>query len=437
MSELEKFIDALVDFIKTYQFHHIPQFYYDALFNYLAVTLKGSQQEAVSIVADTFTKDGTGDYQPLGRNEKLSLSNCVYIDCLSSAILAYDDIHFQTGVHPCGPVASCILAVARLEKLSLKEVLEALCIGMEIECRMAVALFDNQKSALKGWYPTGIVGGIGAVAAIARLYHFTNEQTKSAMALAATYASGVRGTHGSMAGSIVPAIASQNGFIAAMLIKNGLTCHVNAITGQNGLICQITDAPAINTALKGLSQTFISMQSSCKMYPYGFISYAAIASLKNKHITYEIESITVEVSPYVALLGSQSHPQTMYDAFVSLPYIVAKVIVDPKRITKPLDEFFYIDQKTKEIIDKISIKANPKMQNNEAKIMIKSQDKIHTYECHQAPGSQECPTTHLQVIQKFKCLMNKNCDKVIHHFYHQDISDIYDFIISAMRSSYS
>lgn len=45
--------------------------------------------------------------------------------------------------------------------------------------------------------------------------------------------------------------------------------------------------------------------------------------------------------------------------------------------------------------------------------------------------------THLQVIQKCKCLMNKNCDKVIHHFYHQDISDIYDFIISAMRSSYS
>lgn len=115
MNELERLIDQLANFATNYQITQIPTYYYDALFNYLGVSLYSSNQEAVQIVANTFKDDG-GKYLPLGQQTPQTLANCVLIDCLSSAILAYDDIHLETTIHPCGPIASSLLAIARKQK---------------------------------------------------------------------------------------------------------------------------------------------------------------------------------------------------------------------------------------------------------------------------------------------------------------------------------
>lgn len=307
-------------------------FYYDAFLNYYAVTQSGCHEMAVEIAVKEALFEGTGNYQPIGREEKLSLIDCVRIDCLSSAIQAYDDIHFSTTTHPCGPVASAILGVSRFKDVTVKDAIEALKIGMEVECRFAKALFMKPH----GWYPTGIVGGIGASVAVGRLLHFDENQMAQVMSLAAAYVSGNRGTHGSMTGSYVPAIAAASGFRAAMLVDHGFTSSVGAITGGNGLFALMNKDADLKGALEDIGHVYISEETSCKPYPFGFITFAPIDCVeKIKVDPKDITKMELEISKRCHLLGYNKAPKNQYEGLVSIPYIVARGLVDPDKLYEP------------------------------------------------------------------------------------------------------
>lgn len=428
MNEIEIFGEELVNFIYQTDLKIIPQYYYDAFLNYLGVTYLGSTHSAIPIVLQTLLDDYTGKFHPFNRKEKVSLSDVALIDCFSSAIQAYDDIHFETTTHPCGPVLSAILALSRKQKISLHAALNALCVGMEVEVRLAIALFSKETYSHSGWYTTGIVGGIGAAAALSHLLQFNKDQIKSAIALACNYASGLRGSHGSIAGSFIPAIASKNGFIAAMLVEKGMTCSFTSLVGENGLIQQITTNSAIEKARKGLGKEYLSLNSSCKPYPYGFISFSAIALLMQIDIDFHnIKEITVEVSSRVKQLGANAHPKTMYDAFVSLPYIIASLLVNKEKAFLPLNENFTVTPEEKTIINKIVIKENTKMSDEEIYMTINN----HQYYLKNAPGSINKPMQHDEIIEKFKKITTIiNQEQFINELYHKDINDIYQFIIN-------
>ena len=427
MSELELFGEELVDFIEKTDLQKIPEFFYDTLLNYLGVTYLGASHLAITVVINTLLEDHQGTYQPFNRKENVSLADVALIDCFSSAVYAYDDIHFETTTHPCGIVISAILAFARKEQLSINETLNALYIGMETECRLATVMFDKKAESKSGWYTSGIVGGLAVAAALSYLYKFDRKKIKSALALASNYASGIRGSHGSMAGSFIPAIACKNGFIATMLVKNGMTCSFASLVGENGLIKQIAAKPALQKARKGQ----LSLNTSCKPYPYGFISFSAIALLLKIDIDYRIiDKIIVEVSSRVKNLGSNFSPQNMYDGLVSLPYIIGHILVDRKNGYLPLNSNFIITDDEQEIINKIVIKENSKLSDDEIYISINDKK----YYLKDAPGSVNHLMTHNEVINKFKTITDiKNKEEFIEKLYHQDITDIYQFIIENFK----
>lgn len=421
MNDLELFFEELIDFIDTTRIEKIPLFYYDALLNYLSVTLKGAKLAPLDNLIRTLQEDHQGNYYPLNRQEKVSLSDCVLIDCFSSSLLAYDDIHYPTSTHPCGPVASALLALARKQRVSIHNFLEALCIGMEVECRVGLLMFSNNQSA---WYTTGIVGGIGAAVACGKILNFNKQQYKNAISIACNQASGIRGSHGSIIGSMVPAFASQNGYLACVLTVNNITCHENSFIGNNGLIYSITSNPNVALAKANLKERLISMETVCKPYPYGFISFACIDIIKNVEIDlFNLKSIKVEVSPMVKRLGANYHPKSLYDGIVSLPYLIARTMLDKNSIYKPLTEEFYVTKKEVELINKIEIIVVDNLNDNEAKITI-----IDNKNNHILLPPNDNKMEHHDVINKFKKLIKAN-NQWINDFYHKPIEDIYRFII--------
>ena len=403
----------------------VPQFYEDALLNYLAVTLRGSHEHAVDVLIEALLEDSKGDYSPIGRKEKLSLGDCCKVDCFSSAILAYDDIHFATTTHPCGPVASAILAISRKQKVSLDEAIEALCAGMEVECRIATALFDATDCA-PGWYTTGVAGVFGAAVGAGRLLGFDVKMMESVLGLAASYASGIRGTHGSMAGSFVPAIAAKNGYEAAMLVAHGFTCNLSALTGSNGLILQITRNPDIEKAIADLGTVFMSQEVSAKPYPLGFISFAPIECAKKFSGYKGIEEVSLEVSNRLAILGSNPIPKTMYEGFVSLPYVVAKTLVDDQLIIEPLSEKLTISREILDLIEKVKIRVNQQLRDEEARLTIRIGKQTYSSICTNALGSKNNPMKHEDILEKCQKLIQN--DNWINGYYQNTIDDLYKYI---------
>lgn len=380
--------------------------------NWFGCALAGAQSQAAAVVAGVHRRDGQGPARPIGRDEMLPVSAAVAVDCLASAALAYDDIHFETTLHPAGPVAAAIFGVARQRQISGRAALQALRVGMEIECRVARALFAPEAGARAGWYPTGIAGGIGAAAATGRLLGQDPATMANSLALAASQASGTRGTHGAMSAYLPPAIAAEAGFKAALMADQGFTCPTGALDGPMGLARMIAATPAFDRALAGLGEVHVSTASAAKIYPYGFISYAVISCILCLHRWpaaegREPERIELHVSPTCARLGANPLPQSAFDAQVSLPWIAARVLCDPALAFVPVDQdFLPYDPMVPGAARKVAVIAAPELGDEQARLEAHyaGGGKL-IVDCNAAPGSAANPVTPAEVRAKFQRLI--------------------------------
>ena len=107
-------------------------------------------------------------------------------------------------------------------------------------------------------------------------------------------------------------------------------------------------------------------------------------------------------------------------------FIIINIIKKKKNGYLPLNNNFIITDDEQEIINKIVIKENSKLSDDEIYISINDKK----YYLKDAPGSVNHPMTHDEVIDKFKNITDiKNKEEFIEKLYHQDITDIYQFII--------
>lgn len=88
----------------------------------------------------------------------LGYQGAVQIDAYHAALLNgiashvhdYDDTHLDTIIHPTGPVASALLAVAEWKKgVSGKDFIAALVAGIEAECKLGLAVWPEHYDV--GW----------------------------------------------------------------------------------------------------------------------------------------------------------------------------------------------------------------------------------------------------------------------------------------------
>jgi 2-methylcitrate dehydratase PrpD len=394
MQDIENFGDALIAFAYEDMQKEISPFYVDTFLNWYGCALAGSRQTAVERTISFYVMDAPSELlPPIGRAEHISASASIAIDCLSSACLAYDDINFETTLHPAGPVAAAILGLSRCRPISGSEALRALRLGMEIECRVALVLFNRGTEAAEGWYPTGIAGGIGAAAALGRLLGFDEARLRTAVGIAAARASGTRGTHKSMASYYVPGLAAASGYISARLAEAGLSCGMSSLTGGKGLIRQIAPKPDIEIGMDRLGSYYACEATSCKPYPYGFVAHAVIKCCRDLHKKMleegrRLRKLVVHVSPTAASIGGDHEPENVYDAQISLSYIAARVLRDPAQAFEPVDENFSIDEETALIARQVSVAGNRNLQNEQARLFATFEDggECEIY-CGVAPGA--------------------------------------------------
>lgn len=89
----------------------------------------------------------------LGHNgkSKTDAQHAALLNGIASHVLDYDDTHLDKFIHPTGPVASALLAVADWKgKVSGKDFLLALVAGVETECKLGLSVWPDHYDA--GWY---------------------------------------------------------------------------------------------------------------------------------------------------------------------------------------------------------------------------------------------------------------------------------------------
>ena len=106
----------------------------------------------------------------LGRAEKVDMASAALINGITSHTFDFDDTHLKTIIHPAGPVASAILALAEHMgssgampgNFTGRALIDALVIGIDVACRVGNAMYPDHYD--RGWHITGSTGTLGAAA---------------------------------------------------------------------------------------------------------------------------------------------------------------------------------------------------------------------------------------------------------------------------------
>jgi 2-methylcitrate dehydratase PrpD len=302
-----------------------------AMLNFVGVAIGGAQEPATEAALKGCQALASGEVPLLGRAERLDAQGAAIVNCVCSSALTFDDTHLTTITHPTGPVAAAALAYAHGRAISWQDFLVALALGIEIECRLACALAGEHVKASRGWYVTGLAGGVGAAAAIGKLMNLPTAQLGWALGLGAMQAAGTRASHASLAIALVPGFAARNGVAAALLAQAGVTCGVGAIDGRNGLLQVIAPETDAGVLTRGLGSEFELLNNSYKPYPCGIVIHPSIDAcfkLRAGGVTPDaIERIELDVHADTLTLCWRKLPQTELDAQVSLYHWVAAALV--------------------------------------------------------------------------------------------------------------
>ncbi|MBU6189893.1 MAG: MmgE/PrpD family protein, partial [Betaproteobacteria bacterium] len=161
-----------------------------SLVNFFACALAGFRDPAVTTAARVFTRIGPGGaFTQIGSGMTMSLLHAASLNAMAANVFDFDDTHLPTIAHPTAPVAPVALALSQARRVSGIELLEAITAGIELQCRIALAISPGHYS--RGWHITSTCGVFGAAIAAARLLGLDARQTVWAFGSAAVQGAGL------------------------------------------------------------------------------------------------------------------------------------------------------------------------------------------------------------------------------------------------------
>lgn len=199
----------------------------------IGVTLAGAQEEAVLALARWVQEQGGPPVaRVFGHGLRVPAAAAALLNATAAHALDYDDFAFSN--HPSAVLVPAILAAADSSAADGAMLLRAYAIGYEVWSDAFLREKDLYYD--QGWHPTAVLGTLGATAAACVIWNLSAEQTRHALALAASSAGGVFENFGTMAKPFHGGRAAWVGLQAAGMARCGLQASATAIEGRHGLM---------------------------------------------------------------------------------------------------------------------------------------------------------------------------------------------------------
>jgi 2-methylcitrate dehydratase len=286
----------------------------------------------------------------------------------AAAIRYYDlnDVYVsRQASHPSDAIAACF-AVAETEKASAKDIIAAIVLAYEIECRLVDA-FDLSARRFDATVFT-----LPAVAlAAGKLMKLDREKLTQAVNIAVNDHVPLAQTRTQTLSDwkgIADANAVRNGVFAALLARGGLTGPAPVFEGHSGFFQSVTRPVTIDTAaFGGAGVPFRIGAVGLKAYPAQVYTQTAIvaatAVAKDVGNLDRVASIDIATTNrgYV-MAGSEPEkwaPDTRDTADHSLPYIVARAMFDGDITNESYAPSRLRDPKILTFMKKITVKEDP------------------------------------------------------------------------------
>ena len=308
-----------------------------AFIDTIACSLAGMAEEGPRILMSVPGVAGaSGPASIWATDRRTSVLDATLVNGAASHALDYDDVAGVMGGHPSAMLIPAMIGLGESLGSSGHDLALAYVVGYETECRIARGVHFHHYD--KGWHPTATLGIFGTAAAAARLLKMDVEQTAVALALAASFAAGLKANFGTMTKPLHVGHASRNGIFAALLARAGHTANPAAFEHKQGFL-EVFNGPGTYDTGKILANWYEPVECEgggepgLKPWPCCGSTHASIDRMLLLARTHDLKPGDVErieVSPHARRLPHTDNPDPRgaLAAKFSIQYCVARALTD-------------------------------------------------------------------------------------------------------------
>lgn len=312
-----------------------------AFLNSFGCMLGGADDPAVDLLWSALRPHaGAPAARLFGRGQRTDALTAALVNGYSSNILDFDDTHLTTVIHPGPACLSAVLAIAEagpdggangIPELTGAKLLDAFLIGMEVACRLGVAIGHGHYA--RGWHITGTCGVVGAAVATGRLLGLDTVKMAHAIGIAATSATGLGEMMGGMSKSYNIARAGREGLNAALIAATGFTSSLRAIEAPRGFAVVLADGFDEDRLTGSLGERWEAALDTYKPYPCGIVLHPLIdgclqVAAQSGAPAAAIERVEVKVHPLVMVLTGRTDPKDGLESKLSFTHACAVALAD-------------------------------------------------------------------------------------------------------------
>ena len=256
---------------------------------------------------------------------------------------------------------------------------------------------------------TTSVASIGTAAACARALRLTETQIAWALGIAATQASGLRETGGSMSKALNAGHAARCGLVAALLAARDFTGATTALEGPNGFVHAFGSPRAIDEMLAAWGDGYHIAANTYKAFPCGIVTHPAISACLDLHAqgvrADDVETLALTVHPVAVRLTGRKQLAGPLDAKLSVCHTAAAALARGKVGVREFDAACIEDPAVVRLREKIRVGANDAYAMDEAEAEARMSDgrRIVVHVDH-AIGSLERPLSDRALEDKLASL---------------------------------
>jgi len=360
----------------------------------------------------------------IGTDRRTTADLAAFANGAAARYLDFNDTYVgRFAVHPSDNIAAC-LAVAEAERASARELITAIVIAYEVNCRLVDAL----DIAARGWDPPLL--GLPAVAlAAGRLMKLGPEQLTHAVSLAVNDHIPLAQTRvGALSDwkGIAAAEAGRNAVFASMLARAGLSGPAPIFEGRSGFFVQVAGPADVDVEAFGRGGVRFLIHQ-CSLKPYPAVIYTQTAIVAAIEVAKEVGSLdrisAIEIATTrrgYQRTGSEPEkwlPKTRETADHSLPYIAARAMFDGDITDESFAPQKFRDPAVVAFMQKIKVAEDPALTARTGGAVptrvtaILSDGQRITREVDHAPGFPGRPMTRADVDRKFKGNVGKHWPK--------------------------
>lgn len=418
--------DEVVDFALGVQLADVPAEVLDlakrSLLDAVGLAVAGIVTETARIPRRVIARYGdlSGDASVLGTSDRLPARFAAYLNGLSIHAHDYDDTQLAVRpdrvygllTHPSAPVLPSSLAILERDGGSGSDLLLSYLVGVEIATKLAEAIDPRHYDS--GFHATATLGAIGSAAGAARAAGLTADQTKVALSLAATQATGLRENFGTMTKPFHAGRAAESAVFAVELAAEGFTAAPNILEARRGFFSAAGGGydPTAVMGILGAPWTFASPGVSIKPHPSGSLTHPGMGAMQDLILREDIRPedvrrVTVGTNRHMPNALIHHRPQTELNAKFSMEFCMAILLLDRRAGLAEFTDATVAREDVRRMIEKVDFGVAPEAEgagyNNMTTIITVELEGGRTVSTRAefGKGSPQIPMTDAELVGKF------------------------------------